>query len=88
MHNLHEEDSVVYSQGFTRRTPHASKSDVFRVASVAPFALAMAAICASSTEIGRPRRRRPAAIGGNAREVMTFCEIAKYIVLEPETLKL
>jgi hypothetical protein len=43
--------------------PHPSKSDTFRVAMAAPRDAAIAAIWASACEIGRPARRRAAAIG-------------------------
>jgi hypothetical protein len=44
----------------TDRSSKKSKSLPLRVARRSPFARAMAAICASSTDIGRPRRRERA----------------------------
>ena len=49
-------------QGFTTLTPQPSKSSTLRVATVAPVAHAIAAICASNCEMGRPARRRSVAI--------------------------
>jgi hypothetical protein len=49
-------------QGSITSIPQPAKSATLRVASSAPFALAMAAICASKAEMGRPDLRRSAAI--------------------------
>lgn len=54
-------------QGSTTLTPQSSKSAVLRVASVAPVERAIAAICASACEIGRPARRRSTAIRAYGR---------------------
>jgi hypothetical protein len=48
--------------GSTMSIPQSAKSERFRVASEAPREAAIAAICASAWEIGRPERRRAAAI--------------------------
>jgi hypothetical protein len=49
-------------QGSTRSTEQAAKSATFRVAITAPLERAMAAICASNCEIGRPILRRSTAM--------------------------
>ena len=51
-----------YLHGLITSSPQLSKSGALRVASVAPVDRAIAAIWASKWEIGRPRRRRSAAI--------------------------
>ncbi len=53
-------------QGLMRPIPQSSKSAVLRVANSAPREWAMAAICASNCEIGRPAWRRLAAIAAYA----------------------
>lgn len=50
------------AQGSTILTPHPAKSETFLVATDAPADFAIAAICASNCAIGRPDRRRVAAI--------------------------
>lgn len=49
-------------QGFTSATPQPAKSAMLRVAIVAPVDRAIAAICASKCEIGRPAPRLSDAI--------------------------
>ena len=55
-----------YSHGLMTLTPHSSKSRTLRVARDAPCVEAIAAICASSSRMGLPKRRRSAAIRAKA----------------------
>jgi hypothetical protein len=54
-------------QGSTRRRPQPSKSFRWRAASVASWRSAIAAICASNCEMGRPADRRAATMLSSIR---------------------
>ena len=55
------------TQGSINSNRQPAKSPTFRVASAAPRERAIAAMRASASEIGRPARRRPAAMSANSR---------------------